>query len=108
MSDEGRLTESGEPGFRRPLRDHWVLQHIKRPKSRDVGRETIASQIEDDFPCPEDHTASHVCPQKIPESLFFRRVKQAGSWGEGFPEILLSLPSLSVALHLVKQQLFYI
>ena len=68
MSDEGRLTESGEPEFGRPLRDHWVLQHIKRPKSRDVGWETIASQIEDDFPCPEDHTASQVCPQKIPES----------------------------------------
>ena len=43
MSDEGRLMESGEPEFGRPLRDHWVLQHIKRPKSRDVGWETIAS-----------------------------------------------------------------
>ena len=68
MSNEGCLTESGEPELGRPLRDHWVLQHMKRPKSGDVGWESIATQIEDNFPCPEDHTASHVFPQKTPAS----------------------------------------
>lgn len=83
------------------------LSAQKKPKSGDVGWETIASQIEDDFPCPEDHTAGHVCPENT-RKLFSRRVEQAGSWGEGVPEILLSPPSLSVALHLLKKQLFYI
>lgn len=107
MSNEGCLTESVEPEVGSPLRDHWVFQHKKRPKSGDVGWETIASQIEDDFPVLRI-TLQVMCAPENTRKLFSRRVEQAGSWGEGVPEILLSPPSLSVALHLLKKQLFYI